>query len=504
MKRCVWLFLVLVLVSEVFPQSLILLVPNGNENWQLASKQIVKWKAQGLSGNITLILLKDSTELGIIAQNLPASSGNFAWNVGSYTKDFRKLLAEPGTGYKIIIRSMAHHIQDISDQPFTISGIGVQSTAQAARPTKQINLITPNGGEKWIKGETKAITWSAFGVQEGYVILLIKGTRELGLIADNINSGQLSFNWKIGDPLIGGIRYDLGDDYKIMVRSKSGDVSDISDRPFTISEISQQIGTRTITSSIVPEGSIKVISPNGGETFYTGEYMTLRYEAKGAVQKVSFWLSEKRPDGSYFDHQYYGPFSPTGQYLLKIPDIVHPQYPDKNYVIRMYGTILESKVNIYDESDNVFFIKRGFDLVPHIDSLEIRVKRGNVWQLAATVVTGGLYDLLVDREITDIRVKVKFTIKNTGHQWPTLPISILCKASVESAYPNPVRVLGRNTGYASLSQMGGVATGEIEIEIPASYRGNLITRLEIDPDHVFEKDYFWGNNKDSYSWVVKE
>ncbi|MGB9893529.1 MAG: Ser-Thr-rich GPI-anchored membrane family protein [Candidatus Saccharicenans sp.] len=505
MKKCVFLLSVLLLGSSVFSATLTILVPNGNENWQISTTQNIKWKAQGLSGNVQLILIKDSTEVGIIAQNVPASAGSFPWVVGSCTKMGRKTMAEPGTGYKVRIVSSSGHIQDVSDLPFKITGVQAQSKPQTMQQTKQINLIAPNGGEKWIKGETKTINWSAFGVQEGYVIALVKGARELGLIADNLSQGQMTYNWKVGDSLIGGLRYELGDDYKVIVRSKSGDVSDISDRPFSISEISPQVGTAKVTGSVVPEGSIRVLSPNGGETFYTGEYMTVRYETKGAIQKVSFWLSEKRPDGTYFDHRYEGPFSPTGQYMFKVPDIVHPSYPDKHYVIRMYGTILEKKVNLYDESDNVFFIKRGFDLVPKIDSLEIQIKRGNAWSLVDNVLTVGLYELLVGSDITGIKIKMKFTIKNTGHQWPTLPISILCKGSVESAYPNPAgQILGRNTGYASLTEYGGVAKGEIEIEIPSSYRGNLITRLEIDPDHIFEKDYFWSNNKDSYSWLIKE
>ncbi|MCM8801592.1 MAG: GPI anchored serine-threonine rich family protein [Candidatus Omnitrophica bacterium] len=387
-----------------------------------------------------------------------------------------------------------------------ITGIKVQLPQPTAPQTKQIRLSAPNGGEKWIRGQTQTIRWSASGIQEGYTISLVKGTRVLGVIADNVDSRQTSYSWKVGDPLVGGIHYDIGNDYKIMVRTKSGDVTDVSDRPFTISELSPQVGKKTVTSPVIPQGSIRILSPNGGETFYTGEYMTVRYETSGAIQEVGFWLSEKRGDGSYFDHEYYKQTPPTGQYLLKIPDIVHPDYPDKHYVIRMFGEIFKGSTRtIYaeDESDNFFFIKRGFDLVPKIDSQDVQIRRGNTWENVANVLTGGLYEFLVGSQVTEIRIKPKFTIKNIGHQWPTLPISILCKAYVQSNYPTGP-ILGQNTTYVSLSEYGGVAQGEITVEIPNSYRGFFTTVLEIDPDHVFEKDDFWGNNKDLKSGYIRD
>jgi hypothetical protein len=498
MKKIVFLLLMVFLSSTVFPASLRIITPNGNENWMLDSMQNIMWHAEGIHGNVRLILLKDSTELGIIVRNVAVSSGTFSWKVSSFIKNGKQENAVPGTGYKIRIESLSGNLKDDSDLPFTITASGktssqaplnVQASKQATL-AKQIRVTTPNGGEKWLNRETKTIRWFAVSVPEGYSILLLKGSRELGLIADNLRQDQTTYNWKIGDPLLGGIGYGLGDDYRVMVRSKSGDVSDTSDRPFTLTEISQQITTMKGTKLVIPSGSIKVIYPNGGETFYSGDQITVRYQTQGPIDKVYAHLWEKEPSGRVWDRDYSGTFPATGQFLYQIPNVVPAGYPlNHTFFIKIHGQVIKD-VWVDDESDSLFLIGHGFDLEPKINDIKLLVKRGDAWSVVYSVLTGGISTLFSD--ITGLKVKVEFEINNKGHYWPNLPVAIPWNVTLRSGGNQ----LGYTSGYASLTEIGRPAYASSEIEIPADFSGVFTAIIEADPGHIHENaDFFWRNNK---------
>lgn len=482
--------------AEKLFASITLLTPNGNENWTIDSIQYIKWKAEGLEGNVQLFLLKDNIVLGEISQkNISVSSGMYPWKVGLYIKDGKIEKAPSGSGYKI--RIALGNLKDESDIPFTLS-LNIQSQKET-RPVKQISVIFPNGGEKLIMGQKTTIRWSGFDISEGYSIVLLKGSQELGLIADNLDQNQTSFEWKIGAPLIDGKNYVIGDDYKIIVRSKTGDIKDSSDQVFSITEtksISPKVG-----ETIVPSGSIRLVYPNGGETFYTGDQINIRYETEGSFEKIYVYLWDKS-EGRNFQADFKGPFSPTGQILYQIPDIIASGYPlNRTFSLQIRGYIL-GNIYVEDEVDSLFIIGRGFDITPKIKEVKFRKKRGVDWDTWIDVVSDLAGPWQIGKDVTALGIKVKFEIKNEGNFWPSLPISIPWQVILQKAGTNA----GLVKGYSSIREVGGVALGEAVFEIPVDLdKESLGLKLivNIDPEHIHEKlDSFWRNNQVEQMYII--
>jgi len=125
--------------------------PNGGENWQLGTSQNIVWDQAGLMSNtVNIELYKDAQFLATIASNYTSASASYSWNVGDYAGG----TAQPGSGYSILVESFADpDVRDISDGVFTI----------APPVAPGISVTSPNGGEQWLIGSTRNITWTSTG-----------------------------------------------------------------------------------------------------------------------------------------------------------------------------------------------------------------------------------------------------------------------------------------------------------------------------------------------------
>jgi hypothetical protein len=91
----------------------------------------------------------------------------------------------------------------------------------------QITVTSPNGGERWIKGTTYAITWTD-NISGNVKIRLLNGSAVAAVIAASTPSDG-SFDWTIPTSLADGRNY------KVEVRSvDNATIKDQSDRRFTI------------------------------------------------------------------------------------------------------------------------------------------------------------------------------------------------------------------------------------------------------------------------------
>jgi hypothetical protein len=96
-------------------------------------------------------------------------------------------------------------------------------------PPYVISIVHPNGGEKWIRGQTYTIEWvwtGSFRPNDRLKIYLYKGDEEYSLIEDDWRIGWPRFAWDIP------FSYPLGDDYKILVKTLSAE--DFSDNCFSV------------------------------------------------------------------------------------------------------------------------------------------------------------------------------------------------------------------------------------------------------------------------------
>ena len=105
--------------------------PNGREAWRVGTTRTITWMAKNGADTVQLDLcvLDPNGHLrrvSVLATNLPAGAGNFAWNIDPHL--------EPGEGYFIRVRDEWDlSCFDQSDGPFAL--------------TPTIHLVHPNGGE---------------------------------------------------------------------------------------------------------------------------------------------------------------------------------------------------------------------------------------------------------------------------------------------------------------------------------------------------------------------
>jgi hypothetical protein len=121
MQRVCFFCMAFFAASIVFPADLELSAPNGGENLVRGRIQMITWRAQGVQGNVRLILLREGERLGIIADSIAASAGSFSWTVGSYKRGATLETAAIGGGYKIRVKAVQGTAEDASDRPFSIA-----------------------------------------------------------------------------------------------------------------------------------------------------------------------------------------------------------------------------------------------------------------------------------------------------------------------------------------------------------------------------------------------
>ncbi len=116
-----------------------------------------------------------------------------------------------------------------------------------------ITVVSPNGGERYVKGEEHPIRWYRGNAERVTVELYKKETRILTIIKDTRNS---SAYWTLPESI------NSGDDYRIRVTDSSGSIDDYSDAYFSISEQSE----KPVVESVSP---LKVTYDPAEPTIFT-------------------------------------------------------------------------------------------------------------------------------------------------------------------------------------------------------------------------------------------
>jgi N-acetylneuraminic acid mutarotase len=131
--------------SSLDLNSLMVLQPNGGENWQIGQSYDIEW-SDNISENVKIELFKGGTFNREISSSTP-SNGLFSWNIPGDVV--------PGNDYKIKITSVTNSsINDSSDNNFTIY------------LSQSITVNQPNGGEDWPIGSPNKIIWTAPNVNQ--------------------------------------------------------------------------------------------------------------------------------------------------------------------------------------------------------------------------------------------------------------------------------------------------------------------------------------------------
>jgi formylglycine-generating enzyme required for sulfatase activity len=223
--------------------SILVSSPNGGESWPAGSIQTITWDRSGPCGpTVKIELLRDGSVCRTIASGV-ANSGSYAWapvgHCDVYTDRFTIRVTDWDTG-----------IADESNAAFSIPD-----------PACSITVTWPNGGESWQAGDTRTIRWEkAAPCGPTVKIDLLRDGSVCQPIASGVaNSG--SYEWRMVGQCNG-----QPDGYRIRITDWNTGVSDQSDETFSI-----------------PSGicSIRVIYPNGGESWPTGSTQNITWEESG-------------------------------------------------------------------------------------------------------------------------------------------------------------------------------------------------------------------------------
>jgi hypothetical protein len=154
--------------------------PNGGENWEIGSRQDIKWD----SLNVPLIVRMELSRDGGSTWD---TIGFFTWNDGIYNW---RVTGPATTAARIKVTDIFNPaIFDISDANFTI-----------APPQPSIIVTSPNGSENWRIGTNRTITWASKNVTGRVKLELSRngGVTWVTIVASTANDG--SYSWRVTGP----------------------------------------------------------------------------------------------------------------------------------------------------------------------------------------------------------------------------------------------------------------------------------------------------------------
>lgn len=236
------------------------LSPNGGENYQRGNVVPLTWSSTGTVGtNVAIVLNKGASLAATLSASTP-NDGAFDWTIPVGTA--------LGSDYTIAITSVTTPtIGDSSNGFFSVSDVNP--------PVASITVLTPNGGESYVRGSVQNITWTSTGAVGANVrILARRGTGSGGIAASTPNDG--SFSWTVP------ASYPLGTNYTIEISSiDTPAITDISNANFSLVDVAP------------PAGTITIVSPNGGENYLRGNVVPLSWTSTGTVgANVSITLNK--------------------------------------------------------------------------------------------------------------------------------------------------------------------------------------------------------------------
>ena len=221
--------------------------PNGGESWEIGSTQEIKWSSINVDGPVKIELTRNGEIFETITESTD-NTGSFRWTTTGPVSD------------SCLVRISAGDVADSSDAFFAI----------VAAPV--INVVSPNGGEKWSIGENYEIAWSSVNTS-GFVDIEL--TRDNGVtwetLADSI-ADDGSFTWTVVGPTSNACLVRIAD--------ADGAPTDVSDALF----------------SIIEHPSLTLLTPAADDVWKVGSNQDVTWESVNIGDKIKIELSRDGGD----------------------------------------------------------------------------------------------------------------------------------------------------------------------------------------------------------------
>ena len=330
--------------------------PNGGETLIGCSNHVIQWtKSDNCLGNYNL---KYSTDNGLtytvidsyVTTNYSAVQ-TYNWTVPNGITSSQCLIM-------VESYSFPSTMYDVSDAVFNII------------PSNDITVTSANGGESWQGLSTQTITWTNLPSASGQYTIQYStnGGSSWSSIASNITGN--SYNWQVPN--------NPGTTYKIKVLDYINNCKfDVSDANFTVT----------------PAQPI-LLSPNGGEIWYSGTSQTIEWDAATFYSNVRLDYST---DNGVTWNLIASSASNYGYYYWTVPNL-----SSENCLIKASNT---ANIGVNDVSNSVFTIK------PAVTILTPNGDNGNTIWGGCTVTS-----ITIDRSPAWNNYKVEYTTNN-GATW---------------------------------------------------------------------------------------
>lgn len=223
--------------------------------WDERSNQEITWTSSGTSGKVNIRITSDGGTTWSSIYQGTEDDGSFWWTIGYVDSN--------ETDGRIKIEDVSNpNLADVSDRYLTIRNV----------PAISITVDQPNGGEVWNERTTYQIKWRSQNTC-GYVALYYSfdsGNSWTTITTSTPDDGVE--NWTTPEVAT--------DQNNCRVKVQDRDQPnywDLSNGNFTIKN--------------VPVGSIAVVQPNGGEIWYEGYSMEIKWNSQNNSGNVKIELS---------------------------------------------------------------------------------------------------------------------------------------------------------------------------------------------------------------------
>ncbi|MGQ9806892.1 MAG: C1 family peptidase [Armatimonadota bacterium] len=353
--------------------------PAGGENWTFNTPQEITWTSFGFAGNVRIELSRDG---GSTWQTIAASTPNDGAHPWTATL--------PGSNRcRIRVSSVdAPVCSDTSDADFTIAGPGVQ-------------VVSPNGGEVWVRGETRTVAWTSSNLTTPVAIELSRnnGSTWETITASTPNDGN--HDWTVAGTASA----------QCLVRVRSVDYAEASDTSNAVFSI----GQRSITLiSPAPYQVLQIGSPM--DVAWTGEALEGPVKIEISRDNRATWktlieAAETGPTGGQVRLAVSPPGTNSG--YIRLTCVNSPSISDTNVnYFRIVGTWVEVQSPNGAQTllaGDVYGILWNAVAITGMCEVQLSTDSGSTWQTVASnrSIQNGYYAWTVpDISSTTCRIRV--------------------------------------------------------------------------------------------------
>ena len=183
--------------------------PVAGDRWTVNSTEEITWTAPDLPGNVLVQLLDRRVPIRTI-DIVPASDQSLVWDID--------LSIEESIYYQIgIISSVDDQVSGLSEEFFELAN------------DASVTVLSPNGGEVWVIGETYTITWTSENLDRDVTIAFRKAGVNQLVVTDDVPASEGTFDFEVP------VTTEPGDDYSILIHAEGNPENfDISDADFSV------------------------------------------------------------------------------------------------------------------------------------------------------------------------------------------------------------------------------------------------------------------------------